>query len=119
MVMRMQSIPDGLCIWLSGELDHHAARDLRAQIDAAVERCKVKRLVLDFSEVGFMDSSGIGLIMGRHRSMESIGGEVIVRNPPQHIRRVMRLSGMERIARIQMDAPAAQPEEPAERRDEQ
>jgi len=51
--------------------------------------------------------------------MESIGGEVIVRNPPQHIRRVMRLSGMERIARIQMDAPAAQPEEPAERRDEQ
>ena len=58
-------------------------------------------------------------VCGRHRSMESIGGEVIVRNPPQHIRRVMRLSGMERIARIQMDAPAAQPEEPAERRDEQ
>ena len=76
-------------------------------------------LVLDFAGVTFMDSSGIGLIMGRHRSMESIGGEVIVRNPPQHIRRVMRLSGMDRIARIQMDAPAAQPEEPAERRDEQ
>ena len=84
-----------------------------------IQERKPEVLVLDFAGVTFMDSSGIGLIMGRHRSMESIGGEVIVRNPPQHIRRVMRLSGMERIARIQMDAPAAQPEEPAERRDEQ
>ena len=104
---------------LDGEIDHHCAQPMRTEIDEKITAYQPEVLVLDFAGVTFMDSSGIGLIMGRHRSMESIGGEVIVRNPPQHIRRVMRLSGMERIARIQMDAPAAQPEEPAERRDEQ
>ena len=104
---------------LDGEIDHHCAQPMRTEIDEKIPAYQPEVLVLDFAGVTFMDSSGIGLIMGRHRSMESIGGEVIVRNPPQHIRRVMRLSGMERIARIQMDAPAAQPEEPAERRDEQ
>ena len=104
---------------LDGEIDHHCAQPMRTEIDEKITAYQPEVLVLDFAGVTFMDSSGIGLIMGRHRSMESIGGEVIVRNPPQHIRRVMRLSGMERIARIQMDAPEAQPEEPAERRDEQ
>ncbi len=104
---------------LDGEIDHHYAQPMRNEIDEKITAYQPEVLVLDFAGVTFMDSSGIGLIMGRHRSMESIGGEVIVRNPPQHIRRVMRLSGMERIARIQMDAPTAQPEEPAERRDEQ
>ena len=104
---------------LDGEIDHHCAQPMRTEIDEKITAYQPEVLVLDFAGVTFMDSSGIGLIMGRHRSMESIGGEVIVRNPPQHIRRVMRLSGMERIARIQMDAPAEQPEEPAERRDEQ
>ena len=104
---------------LDGEIDHHCAQPMRTEIDEKITAYQPEVLVLDFAGVTFMDSSGIGLIMGRHRSMESIGGEVIVRNPPQHIRRVMRLSGMERIARIQMAAPAAQPEEPAERRDEQ
>ena len=104
---------------LDGEIDHHCAQPMRTEIDEKITAYQPEVLVLDFAGVTFMDSSGIGLIMGRHRSMESIGGEVIVRNPPQHIRRVMRLSGMERTARIQMDAPAAQPEEPAERRDEQ
>ena len=104
---------------LDGEIDHHCAQPMRTEIDEKITAYQPEVLVLDFAGVTFMDSSGIGLIMGRHRSMESIGGEVIVRNPPQHIRRVMRLSGMERIARSQMDAPSAQPEEPAERRDEQ
>ena len=108
-----------ICMALSGEVDHHHARGLMTEIEREIARELPKHVTLDLGGVTFMDSSGIGLIMGRHRSMESIGGEVIVRNPPQHIRRVMRLSGMERIARIQMDAPAAQPEEPAERRDEQ
>ena len=92
---------------LDGEIDHHCAQPMRTEIDEKITAYQPEVLVLDFAGVTFMDSSGIGLIMGRHRSMESIGGEVIVRNPPQHIRRVMRLSGMERIARIQMDAPAA------------
>ena len=87
---------------LDGEIDHHCAQPMRTEIDEKITAYQPEVLVLDFAGVTFMDSSGIGLIMGRHRSMESIGGEVIVRNPPQHIRRVMRLSGMERIASIEI-----------------
>ena len=97
MVMRIESIPNGLHIWLSGELDHHAARDLREQIDAAVERCKARMLRLDFSDVGFMDSSGIGLVMGRYRLMQTLGGTLSVVGMSDRIEKVMRLAGLDKL----------------------
>ena len=97
MVMRIEPIPNGLQIWLSGELDHHAARDLREQVDAAVERSKARILRLDFSDVGFMDSSGIGLIMGRYRLMQSLGGTLAVAGMSDRIEKVMRLAGLDRL----------------------
>ncbi len=88
---------------LTGEIDHHSARSIRTEIDDTIETVQPTTLVLDFSGVTFMDSSGIGLIMGRHRLMEIVGGEVIIQNPPLHIQRVMRLSGIERIAHIRTE----------------
>lgn len=111
MAVVLQTQEKTLIAVLSGEIDHHCARPMRAEIDEKIEQCQPSVLVLDFAGVTFMDSSGIGLIMGRHRSMEEIGGEVIIRNPPQHIRRVMRISGMERIAQIQMDVLERREEE--------
>lgn len=108
MVMRMESIPNGLHIWLSGELDHHAARDLREQIDAAVERCKARELRLDFSDVGFMDSSGIGLIMGRYRLMQSRGGRLAVVGTSERLEKVMRLAGLDKLGVL--GEPAGQPQ---------
>lgn len=105
MVMRMDSIPNGLCIWLSGELDHHAARDLREQIDAAVDRCQARVLRLDFSEVGFMDSSGIGLVMGRYRLMKAREGSLTVVGTSDRIEKVMRLAGLDKLGVL--PAPAA------------
>lgn len=101
MAVDLQTKDQTLIAVLSGEIDHHCARPMRMEIDEKIEACQPEVLVLDFEGVTFMDSSGIGLIMGRHRTMEEIGGEVIIRNPPPHIRRVMRISGMERIAQIQ------------------
>ena len=49
--------------YLSGELDHHSAREMREAIDSAIELNIPELLVLDFSGIGFMDSSGIGLVM--------------------------------------------------------
>lgn len=88
---------------LRGEIDHHGARSMRAEIDEAIQAYQPSILILDFAEVTFMDSSGIGLIMGRHKLMGEIGGSVIVQNPPLHIKRVMKISGMERIVQIQME----------------
>ncbi len=103
MAVELQMQEQTLTAILTGEIDHHSARPMRAEIDDKIEAYQPTALVLDFSGVTFMDSSGIGLIMGRHRLMEAVGGEVIIQNPPLHIQRVMRLSGMERIAHIRTE----------------
>lgn len=106
MAVELQTQEKTLIAILSGEIDHHCAQPMRAEIDAKIDDLQPSVLVLDFAGVTFMDSSGIGLIMGRHRTMEAIGGSVIVRDPPPHIRRVIRLSGMERIAQTQIQKPS-------------
>ena len=95
-----------LKILLPEEVDHFNAERIRKEADRILQSRNIRRIVFDFSRTQFMDSSGIGLIMGRHRTMEAIGGSVIVRDPPPHIRRVIRLSGMERIAQIQIQKPS-------------
>ena len=85
---------------LSGEIDHHNAISLRQDIDFSLRENQPEELIMDFSEVGFMDSSGIGLVMGRYKLMQEIGGNLVVRNPPPHIKKVMRLSGIDRLASI-------------------
>ena len=85
---------------LSGEIDHHIAKELRRDIDFAVREFQPEELVLDFAEVGFMDSSGIGLVMGRYKLMKETGGKVIVKNPQNQIKKVMRLSGIDNLAAI-------------------
>ena len=95
-----------LTIFLPGELDHHNAEEIRKRSDYLIDQNHIRYVIFDFTDTTFMDSSGIGLIMGRHRTMEAIGGSVIVRDPPPHIRRVIRLSGMERIAQIQIQKPS-------------
>ena len=85
---------------LSCEIDHHNAKSLRQDIDFSLRENQPEELIMDFSEVGFMDSSGIGLVMGRYKLMQEIGGNLVVRNPPPHIKKVMRLSGIDRLASI-------------------
>lgn len=67
---------------LSGEIDHHNAKSLRQDIDFSLRENQPEELIMDFSEVGFMDSSGIGLVMGRYKLMQEIGGNLVVRNLP-------------------------------------
>ena len=97
MVIRMDASPSGVTIWLSGELDHHAARSLREQIDGAVDRTGAKRLRLDFEGVTCMDSSGIGLVMGRYRLMQLAGGRLSVTGASERIQKIMRLAGLDRL----------------------
>lgn len=81
-----------------GDIDHHNAKDIREQIDRSVESTKPNQLVLDFKEVSFMDSSGIGLVMGRYKLMQEIGGTVRISNTSAHIKKVMKLAGLDRLA---------------------
>ena len=93
----METGPGQVTVYLSGELDHHAARPLREQIDGIAEQCGAKTLRLDFEGVPFMDSSGIGLIMGRYRMMRALGGELQVTGMSERLRSIMRLGGLERL----------------------
>lgn len=85
---------------LSGELDHHSARELRAELDAALCEMMPHTLILDFGGVTFMDSSGVGLIMGRYKLLQSFDGEVAVENAPPRIEQMLRLSGVGQLAEI-------------------
>lgn len=79
---------------LEGDIDHHTAKPMRETIDSFVERMHPKLLELDFSKIQFMDSSGIGLIMGRYRLMKQLNGSVKLINVPDRIEKVIKLSGL-------------------------
>ncbi len=89
--------------FLNGEIDHHTAAELRTTIDDAVVNNKPTLLVLDFKNVSFMDSSGIGLVMGRYKTISELGGELAIVNTSPGIGKVMKLAGMERLAKIGME----------------
>ena len=86
---------------LEGEIDHHTALPIRLHIDEKIELCRPKNLILDFSRVTFMDSSGIGLVMGRYARMQNVGGTLVVRDPSERVERILRLAGIERIVKIE------------------
>lgn len=82
---------------LSGEIDHHTARSIRERIDAEVEKTKPKKLIIDFEQVGFTDSSGIGLIMGRYKLMQIYKGSLEIRGMSERVRRVVSMAGLDRL----------------------
>ena len=87
----------GLTIALSGEIDHHAARDMMAQLDEAIAERLPARLVLDLSGVTFMDSSGIAVLLRARRQMSHTGGAVTVTAIPDQARRVLDAAGVGRL----------------------
>ncbi|MCL2858033.1 MAG: STAS domain-containing protein [Oscillospiraceae bacterium] len=86
---------------LLGDIDHHSSREIREEIDERAGRAHPSRLVMDFRDVTFMDSSGIGLVMGRYALMQELEGELVVENMPEHIKRVMKLAGLDRLANME------------------
>ena len=86
---------------LGGELDHHGAVAVRTLIDTQIRENRPQRAVLELSELDFMDSSGLGLIMGRYALMKEIGGLLRVADPSPATEKIMKLAGMERIIKIE------------------
>ena len=79
---------------MRGELDHHTAGEMREQIDSTAKKVRPQKLILDFKEVPFMDSSGIGLILGRQRCARTLGGTLRIQHAPEALRRVLRLANI-------------------------
>lgn len=88
-------------IKMVGEIDHHSAVSVRADMDALIFERRPKKLVLDLSEISFMDSSGLGLIMGRYSLVRELGGTLLLRSPTAAVTKILALAGMERIIKIE------------------
>ena len=85
---------------LPRDIDHHSAKSMREEIDRALAELMPKRLVLDFSEITFMDSSGIGLVMGRYKQLSKYSANILIANAPERVYKMMKLAGLEKIAEI-------------------
>jgi len=81
----------------SGELDHHQAERLRAKIDAEYDKASCRHILLDMSGVTFMDSSGIGMIIGRYKNAEASGGRLIICGMSENISKIYEISGLAKI----------------------
>ena len=89
-----------LLLEISGELDHHGARNALREIEQAIDAALPRRLVMDLGDVTFMDSSGIALILRAQQRMQLLEGNVMVCNVPDQARRVLDAAGISRLVTV-------------------
>ena len=89
-----------LVVRVSGEIDHHAAAGIREVVDRELSRTGARNVAFDLSSVGFMDSSGIGMIMGRSKITSALGGRVIVYGASENIKRIISMSGLNKLVSV-------------------
>lgn len=93
-------IEDCLMVKMPEEIDHHQADYISREADRYIVREKVNHIVFDFEDTKFMDSSGIGIIMGRYKKIVCFGGRVIGIHPDKQIKRILLLSGLHKVMDI-------------------
>ena len=94
MEMTYQAKERNLTIYLNGELDHHAARETMETMEQWIEQTLPTKTVLDLSNLGFMDSSGIAVVIRAKRRMDALGGSLRVVNTPRQAARVLETAGL-------------------------
>lgn len=90
-----------LLVRLVGELDHHTAEELRGRVEAVLTDGEVKHIVLNLENLSFMDSSGLGVILGRYKQVKAIGGEMVVCAISPSVKRLFEMSGLFKIIRLE------------------
>jgi stage II sporulation protein AA (anti-sigma F factor antagonist) len=95
--LRIEKKEEVLCLFLQGELDHHSAEKVRAAVDEALASMKIRHLVLDLSGLEFMDSSGLGVILGRYKLIQQRNGKMFVCSIAPSIYRLFQMSGIFKI----------------------
>lgn len=99
---------DRLYLRISGEVDHHAVKDTRKEVDELILKNRPKTLIMDLSAIDFMDSSGLGFVLGRLRKMNDIKGNMLVLNPAKRAEEMLKLAGADKLIKIvRSDEPCA------------
>ncbi len=102
MAIKVSSTPMRVTICISGEIDHHNAAVLRLESDEVIQSKLAPNVRLDFNDVTFMDSSGIGFVLGRYRIVDSYGGNIEVVNLSNRLYSMMKLAGLEKLVTLKM-----------------
>ena len=100
MGVNMKLCDDIMTVMINGDIDHHTARIIREQIDEKIEQSFPRQLIIDMKNVDFMDSSGIGLILGRYRIMLLYKGGVKIANANKQVSKVLKISGVDKLIEI-------------------
>ena len=100
MEIRARDTDRELLLEFSGDIDHHGARNALKEVEMAIDAALPRLLVLDFSGVTFMDSSGIALILRSQQRMQLLEGSVVLKNIPAQARRVLDAAGNGRLVSI-------------------
>lgn len=90
-----------LCLFISGEVDHHGAREILRELDRQIDQALPLRLTVDLSGVSFMDSSGIAVLLRAYRRMGELGGAMMVTGIPAQPEKVLRAAGLDKILEFQ------------------
>ena len=89
-----------LCVEITEEIDHHLADKIRRRVDNEITRYMPRKTIFDFSRVTFMDSAGIGMIIGRYKMMKLIGGSLEIKNANENATKILELSGITKIVEL-------------------
>jgi len=92
-----KKVKDVLEIYLVGELDEHASHYIRPKLDALIESESFSKMVIDFRELFFMDSTGVGVLIGRYKKLSQRQIPLFLKNPSAQIDRIFRMSGLYKI----------------------
>ena len=89
-----------LLVEITEEIDHHTTEKLRRKIDDNITRYMPRKVIFDFNKVSFMDSAGIGMVIGRYKMVNMIGGTVQMKNVRTSIKKIFEMSGVVKIIPI-------------------
>ena len=89
-----------LIVSMPEEVDHSSSNDLRNAADLVLDNYDIHRIIFDFSDTLFMDSSGIGMMMGRYRNIIKKGGDMVAVHANRRIEKIMYLSGIYKLIPI-------------------
>ncbi|MBE7012331.1 MAG: anti-sigma F factor antagonist [Ruminococcaceae bacterium] len=104
MNVRLEYASGTLIAKISGEIDHHTTNHLREVLDRELIEKSIKNLILDFNEVSFMDSSGIGVIVGRYKKIDALGGKMMIIRTSEQVDKILELSGIKKILSCKKEA---------------
>ena len=89
-----------LLVEITEEIDHHLTDKIRRSVDNEITRYMPRKTVFDFSRVNFMDSAGIGMVIGRYKMMKMIGGDLEIQNANESVIKILEMSGINRLIPI-------------------